>query len=176
MTGYMAFYLTGHLVNQSAIYNKATLNRQYIALMSALGISDETFIDMFNAEVRQIQGLPQRFAENIYDPKLDLKLVQMMCHVSLLFSNCVCLLTRSMSQFPVKPLVEAGFGRDACIQGLLRVLEVRSLFDLKWRARLSVTMGVFLMGKLKVEKLGTTSLDCAERGSLKQAFQMNTAF
>jgi RNA-dependent RNA polymerase len=46
----------------------------------------------------------------------------------------------------VKPLVQAGFGKDACIQGLLRVLEVRSLFDLKWRARLSVGMGVFLMG------------------------------
>jgi hypothetical protein len=57
--------------------------------MSALGISDDTFIDMFNAEVRQIQGLPQRFADNIYDPKLDLKLVQMMCHVSLVVPHIV---------------------------------------------------------------------------------------
>lgn len=117
--------------------------------MSALGIKDETFIDMFKAEVRQIQGLPQRFADNTYDPKLDLKLVQMMCHVSLAPTDHPCLYSHGQTnlQFPVKPLVEAGFGRDACIQGLLRVLEVRSLFDLKWRARLSVPMGVFLMGK-----------------------------
>ncbi|KAJ9096569.1 hypothetical protein QFC19_007101 [Naganishia cerealis] len=119
---------TEFCVVRSAIYNKATLNRQYIALLSALGIPDETFINMFNAEVRQIRGLPKRFANNTYEKTIDMKLVQMMCH------------------FPVKPLVEAGFGKDACIQGLLRVLEVRLLYDLKWRARLSVEKGVFLMG------------------------------
>jgi RNA-dependent RNA polymerase len=67
---------------KSAIFNKATLNRQYIALLSALGIPDETFIGMFNTEVKQIRGLPQRFASNTYNPKIDLKLVQTMCHVS----------------------------------------------------------------------------------------------
>lgn len=78
------------LVGKSAIYNKATLNRQYIALLSALGIPDETFIGMFNTEVKQIRGLPQRFASNTYNPKIDLKLVQTMCHVSRASAFPIC--------------------------------------------------------------------------------------
>lgn len=50
-------------------------------------------------------------------------------------------------QFPIKALGEAGFGRDPCVQEALRVLEVRILYDLKWRNRLSIQAGVYLMGK-----------------------------
>jgi hypothetical protein len=50
-------------------------------------------------------------------------------------------------QFPIKALAEAGFGRDLCVQEALRVLEVRILYDLKWRNRLTIQAGVYLMGK-----------------------------
>lgn len=54
------------------------------------------------------------------------------------------------AQFPIVALAKAGFGRDPCVQEALRVLEVRILYDLKWRNRLSIQSGVYLMGKLSI--------------------------
>jgi hypothetical protein len=69
------------LSSQTAAFKRATLNRQYVALFSAHGIPDETFIDMFEAEVKQVQGLPLRFRNNTYGVK-DVKLVKSMTTVS----------------------------------------------------------------------------------------------
>lgn len=39
-------------------------------------------MDMFQAEVQQVQGLPLRFRNNTYDRVKDVKLVKMMTTVS----------------------------------------------------------------------------------------------
>jgi RNA-dependent RNA polymerase len=70
--------LTG---GQTAAFKRATLNRQYIALFSAHGIADLTFIDMFRNEVKEVQGLPKRFRTNTHDRLKDINLVKSMTTV-----------------------------------------------------------------------------------------------
>lgn len=67
---------------QTAAFKRATLNRQYIALFSAHGIPDQTFIDMFRNEVKEVQGLPKRFRTNTHDRVKDTNLVKSMTTVS----------------------------------------------------------------------------------------------
>lgn len=67
--------LTG--LPQTAAFKRATLNRQYVALFLR-----EPLMDMFQAEVQQVQGLPLRFRNNTYDRVKDVKLVKMMTTVS----------------------------------------------------------------------------------------------
>lgn len=46
----------------------------------------------------------------------------------------------------MKDLAEHGFGSDPLLGDVLRVLETKLLTDLKWKARLEVKGGVYLMG------------------------------
>lgn len=66
---------------QTAGFKSASLNRQYIALFSAHGIPDKTFIDMFRDEVKEVQGLPMRFRTDTYDRVKDINLVKSMTWV-----------------------------------------------------------------------------------------------
>jgi RNA-dependent RNA polymerase len=47
---------------QAATYSKATLNRQAILLMEALGVSKDTLLQIFRAEKRSIEGLESGFS------------------------------------------------------------------------------------------------------------------
>ncbi len=51
-----------------------------------------------------------------------------------------------MAVFPSVNLAEAGFNSDACLIEVLRVVEVRLLWDLKWKARLPLEQSAFLIG------------------------------
>jgi RNA-dependent RNA polymerase len=51
-----------------------------------------------------------------------------------------------LSTYPVRAMVKYGFHRDACLQDLLKVIECRTLSDLRWRARLQIKQGVYLLG------------------------------
>jgi hypothetical protein len=57
------------------------LNRQFIVIMAALGIPEGTFIQLFDAAVNDIRGLPARVAEGIATRK-DIKTAQSLAVVS----------------------------------------------------------------------------------------------
>lgn len=48
--------------------------------------------------------------------------------------------------YPMKAMLNSGFHLDPCVQEVLRVLECRGLFDLKWRARIEIQHGCYLLG------------------------------
>lgn len=53
-------------------------------------------------------------------------------------------------EFPVHDLAEHGFRTDPLLGDVLRVLETKLLTDLKWKARLEVKGGVYLMGEQRL--------------------------
>lgn len=55
-------------------------------------------------------------------------------------------------QFPIAELIESGFGEEPILQNVLNVLECRCLQDLKYRARIEIKQGAFLLGV--VDELG----------------------
>jgi len=81
---------------------------------------------LFKAAVAKARGLPARFI-NAAPNSDDLR-------------------AASLASFPLKDLAEAGFNKDPCFQNVARVLETRLLFDLKWKNRLEIGQGVYLMG------------------------------
>jgi len=50
-------------------------------------------------------------------------------------------------QFPLAQAISTGFIEDPLVQNILRVLKCRLLSDLKWKARISIPDGAYLMGK-----------------------------
>lgn len=48
---------------QVSHYQVGFLNRQFIMIMSALGLPDDLFIELFEAEVKSIRGLTDRVRE-----------------------------------------------------------------------------------------------------------------
>lgn len=48
--------------------------------------------------------------------------------------------------FPLRALIEAGFESNPFILDLCRLIKGRALQDLKWRNRIQIDCGVFLMG------------------------------
>jgi hypothetical protein len=51
-------------------------------------------------------------------------------------------------------LITAGFNKDPMILDLVDLIECRALQDLKWRARVKLPGGVFLIGMLKITMKG----------------------
>lgn len=55
---------------------------------------------------------------------------------------------KSSQQFPLSALIKAGFHRDPMILDIAEIIECRALQDLKWRARVKLQSGVYLIGQL----------------------------
>jgi hypothetical protein len=64
--------------------------------------------------------------------------------VSLLYAP-VCFLLM-MSQFPIKEAIQAGFTQDPVVQNISQLVKCKLLSELKWKARVEIPDGTFLMG------------------------------
>ncbi|ORY35716.1 RNA dependent RNA polymerase-domain-containing protein [Naematelia encephala] len=110
-----------------AKYQTAFLNRQFIMMMCANGVPENLIIRIFQENLRSIRGLKQRVRRGAAS-KEDYKLMS------------VC------SEFPLNQLIRAGFHADPLVLDVVEIIECRLLQDLKWRARVKIPAGVFLIG------------------------------
>ncbi|WVQ95053.1 hypothetical protein IAU59_002145 [Kwoniella sp. CBS 9459] len=110
-----------------AKYQVAFLNRQFINIMCANGVPTELMVDIFNDAVSHIKGLPERVKQN-----------QMTKDDHTLIGVC--------SDFPLAQLIKAGFNKNPLVLDIAEIIECRALQDLKWRARVKLPGGVFLIG------------------------------
>lgn len=51
-----------------------------------------------------------------------------------------------MRQFPLNAMIKAGFHKDPLVLDIAEIIECRALQDLKWRARIKLEQGVFMIG------------------------------
>jgi RNA-dependent RNA polymerase len=116
---------------QIAQFRRAFLNRQFIILLNHLGVPTSLFIQIFTEAMTKARGLPGRYLE--HKPTVDDDKA-----------------SAGLSTFPIRELTKAGFGADLCLGDVTKVLETRLLTDLKWKARLELPGGVYLMGECGV--------------------------
>lgn len=95
--------------------------------MSACGVPDKLFLQLFVEATQAIEGLPER-AMSRELTKEDLVILQ------------------QFTEFPLVSVIDAGFARNPMIQDLVRLVQARALQDLKWRARVKLDKGVYLIG------------------------------
>jgi hypothetical protein len=50
-------------------------------------------------------------------------------------------------QFPLTEVIRAGYNKNPLILDMIDIVECRALQDLKWKARLEISHGVFMIGK-----------------------------
>ncbi|KAK8854698.1 hypothetical protein IAR55_003437 [Kwoniella newhampshirensis] len=110
-----------------AKYQVAFLNRQFINIMCANGVPKDLMLEIFHDAVEHIKGLRAR-VESRRMTEEDHRLIA------------------SCSDFPLAHLVKAGFHKDPLILDVTEIIECRALQDLKWRARVRLPGGVFLIG------------------------------
>ncbi|WWC90607.1 uncharacterized protein L201_005543 [Kwoniella dendrophila CBS 6074] len=110
-----------------AKYQVAFLNRQFINIMCANGVPAALILEIFKEEVAHTKGLKDRIAAGKMTQKDD-QLVAM------------------CSDFPLKQLIKAGFHKNPFLLDIASIIECRALQDLKWRARMKLPGGVFLIG------------------------------
>jgi RNA-dependent RNA polymerase len=95
--------------------------------MNELGISAKIFLDLFAEAVKEVDGMAKRVVAKT-ETQADIRRAD------------------QLSDWPVRTMLKYGFNRDPCLQDLLRVIECRTLSDLRWRARLEIKQGVYLLG------------------------------
>ncbi|WVR09517.1 hypothetical protein IAU60_006585 [Kwoniella sp. DSM 27419] len=110
-----------------AKYQVAFLNRQFINIMSANGVPSSIIKQIFTEAVHHIKGLRGRVEANAMT-KEDYSLIGL------------------CSDFPLSHLIKAGFNKNPLILDIAEIIECRALQDLKWRARVKLPDGVFLIG------------------------------
>ncbi|WVF67576.1 hypothetical protein IAT40_002334 [Kwoniella sp. CBS 6097] len=110
-----------------AKYQVAFLNRQFINIMCANGVPTELMIEIFENAVSHIKGLRDRVKQG-----------QMTKDDHSLIGVC--------TDFPLGQLIKAGFNHNPLVLDVAEIIECRALQDLKWRARVKLPGGVFLIG------------------------------
>jgi RNA-dependent RNA polymerase len=96
--------------------------------MSANGIPDSLFLELFENAVVNIRGLKSR-VQNKTLTKGDTDLMAMSSEVGLLSWIEQRILT--CCQFSLKPLIRAGFHNDPLVLDIVSIIECRALQDLK---------------------------------------------
>ena len=71
-------------------------------------------------------------------------------------------------QFPLNALIKAGFHQNPFIRDLCDIIECRALQDLKWRARVKLDAGVFLIGTCASLRLADSAGIADESGTLQE--------
>ncbi|ODN90833.1 RNA-dependent RNA polymerase 1 [Cryptococcus wingfieldii CBS 7118] len=110
-----------------AKYQVAFLNRQFISIMCANGVPHDLIIEIFQDAVADIKGFRDRVKQGRLS-KADQQLVEL------------------CNDFPFMQLVRAGFNTNPLLLDVAAILECRALQDLKWRARVKLSNGVYLIG------------------------------
>ncbi|BEI83326.1 hypothetical protein CcaverHIS002_0311940 [Cutaneotrichosporon cavernicola] len=108
-------------------YQPAFLNRQFIMIMEANGVPQELFLELFDRALEKLQGFEDRIKAG-----------------TLTVDDLVLL--GSCREFPISTLLQCGFNANPFVLDLCRLIKGRALQDLKWRNRLKIDGGVFLMG------------------------------
>ncbi|KAJ7678631.1 RNA dependent RNA polymerase-domain-containing protein [Mycena rosella] len=119
--------LRGLGVMKVARYAPAHLNRQAIAIMSALGMNTHKLLDMFKAQIRHADNL-----------ELELRTLDPSNHPAKhIYKNAF---------IPVAQMIKAGLHDQLLLQNVLRCIKCQLLRDLKYKARVLLPDGAFLMG------------------------------
>ncbi|CAI2178873.1 1603_t:CDS:2 [Funneliformis geosporum] len=117
-------------VIRGSTFIPAYLNRQAITLLSVLGVPDNVFIDLKNAQVNELDKMLKN--EN----------------------NAVTVLHKNIDEHGVAKsladLVKAGFlqSKDRYLMNLISLFSIMMLRDLKKKAKIRVDKGAFLLGVL----------------------------
>jgi RNA-dependent RNA polymerase len=139
------------------------LNRQFINIMAANGIPEELFVSIFRQTVDGIKGLAKRVENGVFNQQ-DIQLMSV-TEVSI-DSGFRCLADQ---QFPLVGVIKAGFNKNPLILDMVEIVETRALQDLKWKARLQIPGGVFLIGECTHDRRRLTKPGVAdETGTLKE--------
>ncbi|KAJ7142258.1 RNA dependent RNA polymerase-domain-containing protein [Mycena epipterygia] len=108
-------------------YAPAHLNRQAICIMSALGMNTHALLEAFKAQIRH--------AENL---ELELQALDTSRHPAKhIYKNAF---------LPVTKMIKAGLQDQLLLRNVLRCIKCQLLRDLKYKARVLVKDGAFLMG------------------------------
>ncbi|KAJ6525898.1 RNA dependent RNA polymerase-domain-containing protein, partial [Mycena vulgaris] len=119
--------LRGLGVMKVSRYAPAHLNRQAICIMAALGMSTHTLLDAFRRQIAH--------AENL---ELELRTLDTRRHPAKhIYKNAFV---------PVAQMIKAGLGDELLLRNVLRCIKCQLLRDLKYKARVLVPEGAFLMG------------------------------
>jgi RNA-dependent RNA polymerase len=119
-------------------YSPGYLNRQSILLLEALGISKNILLSFFHREKAQIESIGTSVDGATYYPPLPVR-------TSTSFTMGRNLIR---CQFPAQAAVDTGFADDPMIQNITSLVKCRLLSELKWKAKIEVEEGTFLMGAL----------------------------
>lgn len=114
-------------VMKISTHSHAHLNRQAISLLSHLGVPDEVFIRMMQIQIRNIKNI-ELHIERLDDTK----------HVARKLYKS--------SELPILQMLKARFNKEPLLRNVLKCIECQLLQDLKYRARIQVNEGAFLMG------------------------------
>ncbi|AFR96691.2 RNA-dependent RNA polymerase 1 [Cryptococcus neoformans C23] len=110
-----------------AKYQAAFLNRQFINIMCANGVPHELIIGIFEDAIADIKGFKDRVWNNAVTEN-DQQLI------------ALC------NDFPLAQLIRSGFNENPLLLDVAAIIECRALQDLKWRARVKLSDGVYLIG------------------------------
>ena len=107
--------------------------------MCANGIPEHLFVEIFKQTVNKIKGLSGRVQNGTYTPD-DLQLFST-TEVSYIRQTI-----QADCQFPLARIIKAGYNNNPMILDMVDITECRALQDLKWKARLKIAGGVFMIG------------------------------
>ncbi|KAF7368515.1 RNA-dependent RNA polymerase [Mycena venus] len=114
-------------VMKAARYGPAHLNRQAICIMEALGVNVQALTRLFENQIARAKNL-----------ELELKSLDTSRHPAKhVYRNAF---------IPIKELVRKGLGEQALVRNVLACIKCQLLKDLKYRARVLVHQGAYLMG------------------------------
>ncbi|PBK70407.1 RdRP-domain-containing protein [Armillaria solidipes] len=114
-------------VMKISTHSHAHLNRQAISLLSHLGVPDEVFVRMMTIQIENIKNI-ERHIHRLDDSKHEARKLY------------------KSSELPILQMLKAGFAREHLLRNVLKCIECQLLQDLKYRARIQVNDGAFLMG------------------------------
>ncbi|KAH8823568.1 RNA dependent RNA polymerase-domain-containing protein [Flagelloscypha sp. PMI_526] len=114
-------------VMKISTHSHAHLNRQAISLLSFLGVPDHIFIQRMERQIHDIRNIEASV----------LRLDNSRHTARRMYRFC---------ELPVLQMLRAGFAKEPMLANVLKCIECQLLQDLKFRARIQIEDGAFLMG------------------------------
>ncbi len=123
-------------------------------LLSALGIPDLVFTNLFRNRISSLKGLAARARQHQLEGE-PLAIAQHTTTVRLYspVNHYGCSSGLQRPQFPVAKLLKLGFDKDPVLLDVLEAVERRLFSDLLWNARVEVKNGAYLLGTFNARSL-----------------------
>lgn len=106
---------------------------------------DHLFEELFAKDVTEIRGMRARVMKG-HIQQSDFNLMSLCTEVSCPGHIEPAQLTAI--KFPLIQAIKAGFNTNPLILDICSIIECRALQDLKWKARVKMPNGVFLIGEI----------------------------